>query len=103
MIEIKLKVDQIDYADAIGIAFPILKRRAQDSDAIWARVVREMNTPDESTIQRIMNLLPKKLKDEIAVQILKRYQEEIPGMLMSLADSKGISLQVTDVEISSYS
>lgn len=101
MIEVKLCVDEVDYADAVGILFPILQEKARSSDAIWAKVVREMNTPDESVIKSIMALLPKKLKDELAVQILKRYQDEIPSMLTSFADSKGIHVQVSKVEISS--
>lgn len=100
MVEIKAKFDDLDYANIIKVAFPIIKKKAENETAAWAMVVRSINEPDESTIKSLLNLIPDSVKDKLVLMVLERYKEEIPAALTSLAASKGLKLNVRDVEIS---
>ena len=100
MVEIKIKLDDLDYANIIKVAFPIIKKKAETETAMWATVVRHINEPDEATIEGLLKLIPAGAKDKLVETALEKYKEEIPAALTSLAESKGLKLNITDVEIS---
>ncbi|MCD7884169.1 MAG: hypothetical protein LUI87_10785 [Lachnospiraceae bacterium] len=100
VVEIKIKMDDIDYANIIKVAFPVVKKKAETETAMWATVVRHINEPDESTIEGLLKLIPESVRDMLVEAALEKYKEEIPAVLTSLAESKGLTLNVTDVEIS---
>ncbi|MCD7824108.1 MAG: hypothetical protein LUG86_08880 [Oscillospiraceae bacterium] len=99
MVEIKAKIDDIDYANIIKVAFPIIKSKAEKETAAWAMIVRNLNEPDESTIKALLDLIPDSVKDKLVIMALEKYKEAIPAALNSLAASKGLKLNVKDVEI----
>ncbi len=100
MVEIKIKLDDLDYANIIKVAFPIIKKKAETETAMWATVVRHINEPDEATIEGLLKLIPASAKDKLVEMALEKYKDEIPAALTSLAESKGLKLNITDVEIS---
>lgn len=100
MVEIRVKLDDLDYANLIKVAFPIIKKKAQDETAMWATVVKHINEPDESSISTLLGLIPTSARDKLIELAFEKYKEEIPGVLTRLAESKGIKLSITDVNIS---
>lgn len=74
--------------------------KQETETAMWATVVRHINEPDESTIEGPLKLIPASAKDKLVVATLEKYKDEIPAALTSLAESKGLKLNITDVEIS---
>ena len=99
MVEIKIKLDDLDYTNIIKVAFPIIKKKAETETAMWATVVRHINEPDEATIEGLLKLIPAGAKDKLVEAALEKYKDEIPAALTSLAESKGLKLNITDVEI----
>ena len=99
MVEIKIKLDDLDYTNIIKVAFPIIKKKAETETAMWATVVRHINEPDEATIEGLLKLIPAGAKDKLVEAALEKYKDEIPAALTSLADAKGLKLNITDVEI----
>lgn len=100
MVEIKIKLDDLDYANIIKVAFPIIKKKAETETAMWATVVRHINEPDEATIEGLLKLIPADAKDKLVEAALEKYKDEIPAALTSLAESKELKLNITDIEIS---
>ena len=66
---------------------------------MWATVVKHINEPDEATIEGLLKLIPAGAKDKLVIATLEEYKDEIPAALTSLAESKGLKLSITDVEI----
>ncbi len=100
MVEIKIKIDDPDYANLIRVAFPVIKKKAETETAMWAIIVRNINEPDESTIEGLLKLIPAGARDKLVEMALEKYKDAIPGVLTSLAESNGLKLNVRDVEIS---
>ncbi len=99
MAEIRIKIDKISYANIIKLAFPYIKKRAEGETALWASLIRSINEPDEETIEKLLKLIPDSAKEKLIESVLEKYKDEIPSALNSLASSKGLTLNVTDVEI----
>ncbi len=100
MIEIKVKIENIDYAKLAETMFPLLQKEAQESNGLWAMAVREMkNAPNETVLRGILSLLPQKTKDKLAVKLFEKYKQDLPGIITSFAEDQGISLDVVDVDI----
>lgn len=41
MLEISIKLDDLDYANIITVAFPAIKKKAETETAMWATPVHE--------------------------------------------------------------
>lgn len=100
MVEIRIKMDDPDYTNLIKVAFPIIKKKAQGETAMWATVVKHINEPDESSISTLLSLIPASARDKLIELAFEKYKAEIPGVLTRLAESKGMKLNITDVNIS---
>lgn len=99
MVEIKIKLDNLDYASIVKVAFPIIRKKAENETAAWAIVMRRIDEPDEETIEGLLKLIPVGAKNKLIEMALEKYKEEIPAALISLAESKGLKLNITDVDI----
>ncbi len=100
MIELKIRLEDIDYAGMVGVIFPILQNEAAKSDAPWAKIVQNMRgAPDEKAVRVLLKLLPQSMQDKLAVSLLETYKAEMPAMIADFAKSKGISLSVRDIQI----
>ncbi len=99
VVEIKIKLDDLDYVNIIKVAFPIIKKKAETETAMWASVVRHIDEPDERTIEGLLKFIPASTKDKLVEAALEKYKDGIPAALTSLAESKGLKLNITDVEI----
>lgn len=98
MFEINIKVDDLDYANIIKVAFPVIKAKAQNETAMWAMVVKHINEPDEKEIEGILNLIPVSARDKLIKTMLAKYKEEIGVALTSLAEAKGLKLKIREVD-----
>ncbi len=100
MIEVKIKISDIDYGAAADVLLPILLDKLSTSaDPLTAGLLPKLKGLSGSAAKAALSFLPQDVKDELAVACLNHYSGEISRMMVNLAENKGISLQVSGVEV----
>ncbi len=103
MVEIKIKLHDLDYVGIIKAAFPMIRQRIAGETAAWATIIKSMNAPDENAIEAILKLIPETDRDALVDIALEAYKNAIPAALVVLARSEGITIRTDNVEVTSLS
>jgi len=100
MIEIKIKIKEVDYGAAADALLPILLDKLSTSSSPIVKILlgklKGMSGP---AAKAALDMLPQETKDELAVTCLNHYRGEISKLLVSMAQQKGIKVQVENVEV----
>lgn len=100
MIEVKIKVNDIDYGSAADVLLPVLlEKLSRSADPLTAGLLVKLKGLSGSAAKAALNFLPQDVKDELAVACLNHYNDEISRIMVSFAEKKGIGLQVSGVEV----
>ena len=100
MIEINIKIDEVDYGSAVGKLIPILLKKQSSSNPIFA-VLKKIEGLPVSAAKAVLRVLPKRTQDELAVACLNLYSEDISKELTKLVGKNGIQMKVESVYVSS--
>lgn len=100
MIEVKIKVTDIDYGSAADVLLPVLLDKLSDSaDPLTAGLLAKLKGLSGGAAKAALRFLPQDVKDELAVACLNRYNDEISRIMVNFAEKKGIGLQLGGVEV----
>ena len=100
MIDVKIKISEVDYAAAMDVLMPVLvDKLAASANPIAAIVLGKAKGLSTSAEKAALEVLPQETKDELAVACLNHYSEEISKLMVDMALRKNIKVQVEGVEI----
>jgi hypothetical protein len=101
MVEIKLKISDIDYGAAIDTFLPvILQHMAEKEDAgFFTKMIGKNNAIAGAVVKAGLAAMPQNKKDEIAVAIIEKYQDKIIEAILENAKNKGITFQLKEMNI----
>lgn len=100
MIEVKIKISEVDYSAAVDVLMPILQDKlSKSANPIVSLVMGKTKGLPANAAKAALDVLPQETKDELAVACLNHYSEEIARLMTSMAQQKGIKVQVDGVEI----
>lgn len=100
MIEMKIKVSDIDYGSAADVLLPmLLEKLSSSADPLTASLLGKLKGLSGGAAKAALSFLPQDVKDELAVACLNHYSDEISRIMVSFAEQKGIGLQVSGVEV----
>lgn len=101
MIEIKIRVSDVDYEGASEVLLPkIMKHLAKKSGNPFLKGVLSKTKDISSTAAvALLKTLSKEKKDELAVMCLNYYQDKITRALVEASEKEGISLKVQGMEV----
>lgn len=100
MIEVKIKISEVDYGSAADVLLPVLLEKLSCSaDPLTAGLLAKLKGLSGSAAKAALNILPQDVKDELAVACLNHYNDEISRMMVNFVEQKGIGLQVSGVEV----
>lgn len=100
MIELKVKIDEVDYGGVLEKALPeILPRMAKKHGGVMQKVLLELSGKSGEMAKSAVKYLPKSLQDEIAVNLLNTYRDKLIGTLHQFASEQGIALSVSDISV----
>lgn len=100
MIEVKIKVSEVDYSAAVDVLMPVLQDKLSTSaNPIISLVLGKTKGLPAKAAKAALDVLPQETKDELAVACLNHYSEEIAKLMASMAQQKGIKVQVDGVEV----
>ena len=101
MIEINLKIEDIDYDSIADILAPALKDRIEGSEfPAWARLLFLAGGMDGDAFKKILSRVPDDAIDEFVVKLLNEKSDKAAEMLENMAMSKGIRIKIADVKAS---
>ena len=101
MIELKIKIEDIDYDSLADILAPALKDRIESSEfPAWARLLFLAGGMDGAAFKKILSRVPDDAIDDFVVKLLNEKSDKAAAMLEELAATKGINLKITDVSAS---
>ena len=100
MIEVKIKISEVDYGAAIDVLMPVLLDKLSSSSSPIVKILlgklKGMSGP---AAKAALDMLPQETKDELAAACLNHYNEEISKLMVNVAQQKGIKVQVESVEV----
>lgn len=100
MIEVKIKISEVDYGAAIDVLMPVLLDKLSDSSSPIVKIlVGKLKGMSGPAAKAALDMLPQETKDELAAACLNHYSEEISKLMVSVAQQKGIKVQVEGVEV----
>ena len=101
MIELKLKIEDIDYDSLADILAPALKDRIDSSEfPAWARLLFLAGGMDGQAFKKILSRVPSDAIDEFVVKLLNEKRDRAAVVLEDLAASKGVKIKISDVSAS---
>lgn len=94
--EIKAKIDDIDYDSIIKNALPILKEKSDNK--IVGIISDIINMPGELPLKMI-SAIPQKTKNELVVYIINSKKQAIISIITESLKEKGFPVELSDFEI----
>ncbi len=97
--EIKLTVKDIDYASLIEKLLPLVGDKLQESDGVVEKLLVGLTKVPSYLIKATVNAFPQETKDDIVAFLVNKNRETIEEILMDSLRQKGITMQVSNIEI----
>jgi len=101
MMEIKIRITDVDYAAAVDELLPVLADKLSGcSNPIASLAFGKANNLSASAAKAALKALPQSMKDELAAACLNRYSGGVSQALTTLAAQRNLFLNVEGVEVS---
>ena len=94
--EIKIKLDNIDYDTIIKNALPLLKE--QNDSKVMGIILGIFNLPGDLAMKMI-SAIPQEKKNELITYIINQKKETIANNIMNSLADKGFPVEIKDIEI----
>lgn len=99
MIELKLKIENIDYDSVADILAPALKDRIDSSDfPAWARLLFLAGGMDGAAFKKILSRVPNDAIDGFVAKLLNEKSDKAAEFLEEMAASKGVKIKISEVK-----
>lgn len=106
MIKVEIKINDLDYEKVVGNMIPkvlqILLEKGEKASKL-ARILTGLGEIPNDMIKGALSVLPKQTKDDLVVNILTEYSQEIVSYINSLALNNNISAEIVDINIENLS
>lgn len=100
MLEVTLKIQDVDYIAAVDTLMPVLlERLSGSSNPIASVLLRKAKGLSVSVAKAALDTLPTSTKEELAAACLNHYSTELSQAIANLMNQKNISLNVEGIEI----
>lgn len=100
MIEVKVNIQDVDYAAAVDVLMPVLmERMSHSSNTLASSLLGRATGLSATAAKAALEVLPKSVKDELSAACLNHYSKEIAQAVSNLAAQKGIRLHINAVEV----
>jgi hypothetical protein len=103
MIELKMKVSEVDYDSLTELLLPaIFEQMGQSSDSpLWSKLLFSSQGLTEGAAKAVLKKMSKEKKDELLVKYINKNGAKIAELFMQMALSKGMKMTIDNVEASS--
>ncbi len=99
--EIKLKVENIDYGELAVKLLPLVNDKLKESNNAVVKLLSGVAKMPPSIIKTTINALPQENKDEVVAFLINKNKEKIKGAFIKFAHENGIAFDILDIEVES--
>ena len=99
--DIKLKLDNIDYGELAVKLLPLVGDKLKESDNTVAKLLSGVAKMPPAIIKTTVNALPQETKDEVVALLINKNKDKIKRVFMDFANAKGMNLDILDIEVDS--
>ncbi|MDE7245691.1 MAG: hypothetical protein K2O18_17200 [Oscillospiraceae bacterium] len=101
MIEVKVKISEVDYISAVDSILPVLLDRVDVPDnPLAAAALQKLKKLPTGAARAALKVLPQGTKDELAAACINHYRDKLSEKAVGMARKQGISLKVEDINVS---
>ncbi len=96
MIELKIKLDDIDYSGIAELAMPIVKAKLAESGNFFGGLIGK-HMPEAAineALSSFLKFLTPEQRDEVALSLINKYEKKIVEILQKTALNNGVNLTV---------
>ena len=98
--KITLDIKDLDYGALIAALLPTVhERMAKEENSFVNKIILKLTALPPSTVQKMVNLLPKETQDEIAIMLIQKNKEKILELVCNLAKENHVSFRVEDFRV----
>ena len=97
--EIVITVDDIDYGSFVEKYYPLVKDRIRGGDGMGGMLLSKLSEVPPDQVRTVVEMLPKGMKDDLAVHLLNANKERLLSRAEKLLDEQDIGIKIRDVEI----
>jgi len=101
MIEIKIQIDEIDYSGAAELALDLLEKKMKkgSNTNIFSTLFTKTKGASLLAAKAALKVLPQSKKDELAVELLRHYKEDIATILYRELAKKNLDVTISSINI----
>lgn len=101
MIELRIKLDNIDYGSLAQQVLPMVLDKLGEThgDNKAIQTLQELGNLPGSVVKAMLKALPQSTKDSIAQTFLQSYADELADQISRFAESKGIHFDVVEIQV----
>lgn len=103
--DIKIKVDYINYGELITKILPMLDELPiPDDSGVLSKILKIASSPGlskvlEDMLPSIIDALPQDKKDELVIMLVNKNKGAIINAATQYAKNNGVSIEIGDIEI----
>lgn len=100
MIELRIKLDNIDYGSLAQQVLPVALEKLGEAhgDNKAVQALQELGHLPGGVVKMMLKTLPQSTKDAIAQAFLQSYTDELADQISRFAESKGIHFDVVEIQ-----
>ena len=97
--EIKLKVNRINYGDLAAWCLPMLSDKLAKEEGAMAALLSKVAAMSPGVARGVLNALPEETKNELAVYLLNRNKEQILSGVTRYLQQQGVDVEFGDLSV----
>lgn len=99
--EIKLNIHNIDYGSLAVSLLPLIGDKLKGHENPAVRLLSGAAKMPPAILRGTIDCLPQETKDEVAALLINHNQERLKAAMTSFAQSQGITLEISEIEVAS--
>jgi len=97
--KIILDINDIDYGAFVELLLPTVRDKLAEKDGIGSAILAKIAGMPPSFAKKMIDILPKETKDEIAVMLVNKNKEKIIETVMEYAGKNGLSFRIDEFDV----
>lgn len=96
--EIKIQIDDIDYAALVDAALPLLKDKLAKPGAAVPQLIGNILNLPSGMVKAVVNRLPEDKKNQLAAALINGNKEKIIATVEHTARDSGVRIRIQDLQ-----
>lgn len=97
--KISFEVNEINYSSLAELLIPVVHDKLTEKDGVGMAILSKITGMPPSIASNIIDMLPQKTKDEIAVMLIDKNKENIIKLIIEYANKKGLSFKIDNFKV----